>query len=167
MADPTESQFLLQEMQRRAAMTEKETQYIPPEVRDGFLVSGILVQEAKVIKVKSTSVTPKVVDKESDKVAHDKSDNHEPLPAAQAEAPTDVQEETVVKVEEKDQVEAVEKAEGQSEEDLEKVAVEGETLGAEAEREGKLDLDVGSIREGMLRHELAKETETDSSLAPC
>ena len=49
MADPQESQFLLREITRRPAMTTEETLYVPPEVRDGFLVSGILVKKAQVV----------------------------------------------------------------------------------------------------------------------
>ena len=91
MADPRESQFLLREMTRRAAMTTEETLYVPPEVRDGFLVSGILVQEAQVVSVKSTRVVPN-----SEKVTEDENSvtretTQEPLLAAQAEAQSDAE----------------------------------------------------------------------------
>ena len=58
MADPDESEFLMRQMKRRAAMSKEEMQYVPPEVRDGFLVSGILVEEAQVVRVMSAKVVP-------------------------------------------------------------------------------------------------------------
>ena len=58
MADPDESEFLMRQMKRRAAMSKEEMQYVLPEIRDGFLVSGILVEEAQVVRVKSAKVVP-------------------------------------------------------------------------------------------------------------
>ena len=42
MADDKEGQLLLDKMRERAAMTKAQTLYLPPEVREGILLSGVL-----------------------------------------------------------------------------------------------------------------------------
>ena len=50
LTDPAERDVLMSQITRRAEMSDRETLYIPPEVREGILVSGIPVTEAKVVK---------------------------------------------------------------------------------------------------------------------
>ena len=163
MADPRESQFLLREMTRRAAVTQEETLYVPPEVREGFLVSGILVQEAQVVKIKKTqlqgdsSQTPRVL-----------------LQAATAEAEKTeiIQSEGEVVVTGEDtltQEEEVLEEQGEANilaDELIFVNDEAESSQVEgsADTEGGRELPVKSIREGMPREAMAEETKSDKSL---
>ena len=163
MADPRESQFLLREMTRRAAMIQEETLYVPPEVREGFLNSGILVQEAQVVKIKKTqlqgdsSQTPRV-----------------PLQAATAEAEKteSIQSEEEVVVTGEDtltQEEEVLEEQGEANilaDELILVNDEAESSQVEgsADTEGGRELPVQSIREGMPREAMAEETKSDKSL---
>ena len=48
--DPVERGVLTDQISRRAGLTHRETLYVPPEVREGMLVSGIPVKEAKVVR---------------------------------------------------------------------------------------------------------------------
>ena len=50
LADPEERDILTQQIANRAGMTQQETRYLPPEVREGVLVSGIPINEAKVVR---------------------------------------------------------------------------------------------------------------------
>ena len=50
LADPEERDILTQQIANRAGMTQKETRYLPPEVREGVWVSGIPINETKVVK---------------------------------------------------------------------------------------------------------------------
>ena len=50
LTDKRERNFLLAQMKNRAALTEKETWYLPPEVREGVLLSGVLAKEATVVQ---------------------------------------------------------------------------------------------------------------------
>ena len=54
LTNPSEREFLVDQMTRRAEMTQEEVLYIPPEVREGFLVLGIPAKEARVVKVVKT-----------------------------------------------------------------------------------------------------------------
>ena len=67
---------------------------------------------------------------------------------------------------EKDEDEVNEEIVGESDDVLVQVEEEGVSSGGRANTEGKLDLDVVTIREGMSRHELAEETKSDPSLIP-
>ena len=51
LSDAKEREFLMEQMTARASMPERLTLYIPPEVRTGFLVSGLPIEEARVVKV--------------------------------------------------------------------------------------------------------------------
>ena len=168
LADPVEREALTMQIEQRAKMSHKETLYVPPEVREGVLISGVLIKEAQVVKT-----------------IKQKTDNNEqvPVPAAKAEAPTGEtdeglreQEENMENntdsekiVESKDEevsvVEEVKKDEGQSEEILVKEEGEGSPLKGEANKEGEVELHAEKIREGMTTHEMRDETRTDPSLA--
>ena len=50
MADQKEGKFLLHQMRKRATLTEDEILYLPPEVKDGALLSGIMVSEGKLVE---------------------------------------------------------------------------------------------------------------------
>ena len=169
LMDPVEREALTRQIEQRALLSHKDTLYVPPEVREGVLISGVLVNEAQVVK--------KVKQKTS---------NSEQVPvlAATAEAPeTEAEEELREQMNNKvdeneskevaqrkdDEVAVVEEAgkdEGKSEEILAKAEEEGSSLGGKAKEEGEIDLQPGKIREGMLSHEISEETRTDSSLTP-
>ena len=55
LTDEKERTFLLDQMKSRAALTEKETWYLPPEVREGVLLSGVLAKEATVVWKKNST----------------------------------------------------------------------------------------------------------------
>ena len=62
LADSSDKAFLQDQITRRANMTEQDFLYVPPQVREGFLVSGIPVGEAHVVKAvrQKPVVTPDV-----------------------------------------------------------------------------------------------------------
>ena len=162
LADPVERDALTKQIAERAGMSHKETLYVPPEVREGMLVSGVLVKEAQVVKTVKW-----------------KSPNKEqmPLPAATAEASegeivTQLEDQGDRKEDEKDsdeetsQDEVAGKDEGTRELNLEMAEVLGESLVGSAEIEGCKGIDAVSIREGMPRVEMAAESQSDPSLKP-
>ena len=172
LMDPVERGVLTDQISRCAGLTHRDTLYIPPEVREGMLVSGILVKEAKVVrKIKETK----------------EGDNHERVPvlAATAEAPVietaeksegqgdyeeevnaNTQSDEAVRVEEENEHDevAAEEVEENRELILEKDEVEGGSLGGSAETEGKTELPVHTIREGMPMEGMIADTNTDPSL---
>ena len=175
LTDSEERTVLMDQIARRAEMPHRETLYVPPEVRDGILVSGIPVSEAKVVKAIKSK---------------DKSDSGENRPLQAAEAEAQLQEEvvqlaqdegsegpvqsTTVEAQE-DEGEVISGDEVDDDEDVVNDLVEddeilvkeeeaGSALGGSAEPEGSKELPVATIREGMPRNEMAQETTTDVSL---
>ena len=167
LTDPAERKFLSDQITRRAEMSEKDALYVPPVMKGGMLVSGVLVSEARVVKAvkEKTIVTEQL-----------------PVQAAMAEAPEqhkeqnlEGQEDPQVVREEDRVVESGDEAddgavEENSEDDgevvLERAEVAGDTLDGRADTAGNLDLDVTKIREGMQRKQMAEETRKDQSLLP-
>ena len=167
LADSGDRSILLDQIIRRADMQKKDLLYVPPKVREEFLLSGILVEEAQVVK--GVKWKPP-------------SSNQVPVPAATAEAPEPVIIQGVhdqgyqnegendstheVEVEQneeegdRDEV-AVTAVEGNSKEVLVMEEVDDSTLGGSADR---VEFPVAAIREGMPRREMAMETATDTSL---
>ena len=176
MIVPKERTFLVHQMQKRAEMSQDDTLYIPPEVREGFLVSGILVKEAQVVKVKNTNKENSV-----EEVPEPQSEEL-PLPAADAEAqPLD---NIVGEIEETDTagsaaqsvavtgvesegVESNEQGEVNSlveELILDSVEVDDSQTEGSAVTEGSRELPVEAIREGMPREAMSEETKSDKTL---
>ena len=143
-----EREFLGAKFKEREAMTELQTLYLPPEVREGCVVSGILASEALVVK------EIEKIDKGSTNV-----DENEKEPVQS----------TVVEAQNK-QVEV--QADEQSgdgdvlvlEQSLEAEEAEGGTLEEGAESEGEQDLCMKGIRKTLPREGIANETEQDVSL---
>ena len=54
MADQEEGHFLVDKLRERAAMSEEQTCYLPPEVRDSVVMSGILATDGRVVKKTTT-----------------------------------------------------------------------------------------------------------------
>ena len=156
-------------------MPDKDALYVPPEVWEGILVSGIPVSEAKVVKaVKSKNKV------DSGEVV--------PVQAAEAEAQIQTNESEVTKTQEECSSEPLqstsvearpdEAASGSEADDvedvvnnlvdrvdiLEKDEAVGGALGGSADPEGNTEFPVATIREGMPRDEMAQETTTDESL---
>ena len=152
LADPTERDFLMEQMTRRAHMPERQTLYIPPEVRMGFLVSGVPITEAQVVK----AVKPIVKGKQQEETVQER-----PIQAAEAEAQQVEHKQNVVDF--GDDKEVDEKI-GEKEKSLVTVEEDGDSLGGSADTEGSTVLPVQSIREGMSMEEVIAETDTDPSL---
>ena len=163
LADSSDRDLLLDQITKRANMSEKDILYIPPEVREGFLVSGIPVGEAQVVKaVKSKQVEPEEV----------------PVLAATAEAPEpDTSDDLVPHVEvEKEVVNVTQVVEAERDgvdgsilEDEKEILVNveegGDASGGSADNEGTMVIPVTKIREGMPLDKMVAETKTDESLA--
>ena len=81
LADEQEGQFLLQQMKKRATLTEKEILYLPPEVKDGALLSGVLASEGNLIEcgITATAKEAAVQENENEIVS-------QPVPATTVEA---------------------------------------------------------------------------------
>ena len=176
MTVPKERTFLVHQMQKRAEMSQDDTLYIHPEVREGFLVSGILVKEAQVVEVKKTNKENSV-----ERVPEPQPEEL-PLPAANAEAqPLDnivgeieetdtagpaAQSVVVTGVESKG-VESNEQGEANSlveELILDSVEVDDSQMEGSAVTEGSRELLVEAIREGMPREAMSEETKSDKML---
>ena len=157
MADPTEGQFLLEKMQQRAAMSWEEILYMPPEVRDGFLVSGILAAEAEAVQVKRNVVVANV-----EKNTQTESGRQVPVQSAATEA----QEKVAEKVEVEDKAEEVGDVLVAEDDNLVVDEAEGAPSEGSAVPEGEKDLDISSIRQVMSRSDLAEATKSDHSLEP-
>ena len=173
LSDSKEREFLMEQMAARASMPERQTLYIPPEVRTGFLVSGLPIEEAMVVK----AVTPVQKLQNKGEVAH-----QEPIQAVASEAQQGEQINSTVDFgddkevdkgdtddKEVDKVQAdVKEVDGEAlvkEQSLGSAEEDGESLGGSAEIEGLTVLPVSSIREGMPMEAMVTETDTDPSLA--
>ena len=185
MADPAEGQFLVQQLQRKAEISLDETLYIPPEVRDGFLVSGILASEAHIVKMKSTRVVG-ASDKEGDVPSpgvpvlsaaaeaqvsispETEGDKNRPVQLQIAEvgsAPPTVVETPQETVEEMGLTEERNKENTLVDElILDSDEAESSSSVGSADPEGIVELPVQTIREGMPREAMAEETKSDKSL---
>ena len=155
MADPLEGQFLVEKMKQRAAMSEEDVLYAPPEVRDGLLVSGILAAEAEIVHVKRN-----IVMECGEENNQTKSVGEVPVQSATAEAKEVIIEQ--VEVEDKD--EEVGDVLVADEGSLVLDEVEGAPLEGSAVPKGEQELNVSSIRQGMSRENLAEATKSDHSL---
>ena len=156
MADATEGQFLLDKMKERAATTHEQTLYLPPEVRDGVLMSGVLATEAMVVQAKEKRVEKPVVREEEVKKT-----TEVPVQATEVEAPK-------VGVEEVEQKEENEEAGGVLviEKNLVLEEVEGDASGGSAVEKGQSELSIEGIRSEIPRVEMAEATKTDVLLKP-
>ena len=188
MENSEECEFLVQQMKRRAAMSKEETLYVPPEVRDGYLVSGILVEEAQVVRVKSAKIVPQggdgtvvepVVNTDVCVAGETVNTSDRGLDSDRSEVPVKVNVSVqaaeaealdskviVNKDEEKVGAEVVEDVLVSSREGLVKDEKDGASLGGSAEPDELKELDVSAIRAGMSRETLAEDTRSDSSLEP-
>ena len=174
LTDQKERQFLTNQIARRADMADKDALYAPPEVREGILVSGVLVSEAKVVKkvkaktnsdnvqrVPVQAVEAEALGKSDKEVSEDhKVMDKQPVQSTTVEAQAQIDEPG----EEADDGEVEESILDEGTE----VLVDGEesssALEGRAELEGIGELPVTEIREGMPRDDMARETETDVSL---
>ena len=156
MADETEGQFLLQQMRRRATLSDKDILYLPPELRDGNLVSGVLASEAVVVKAKSDSGPREIA------VVQEKEEEQMPVQSTAVKAES-------IQAEEVKQVNVVEKecelVLADEEKDLVLVEDDGDSSGGSAQEKGLGDLSVECIRGDIPRTDLALATERDTSLA--
>ena len=163
LADSKERDFLMEQTAARANMPERHTLYIPPEVRTGFLVSGLPITEVMVVK----AVKP------VEKVQHEgEVAQQEPIQSVASEAQqgeqtncmVDFGNEKEVRIDEADENE-VDGEILETEQSLVIAEEEGESSGGSAETEGLTVLPVTSIREGMPTDKMVAETVTDPSLA--
>ena len=148
LAEEKERDILLQQIARRTAMSESDTRYLPPQVREGILVSGVPIQEAKVVKKIEERVSHT---SESEQVQPDTSGAQVTKEVEKEEKEMEVLEEEVVELnrDERELSLVIEEVEGSSQE-------------GSAESEGELP--VNSIREGMPIQAMAEQTATDESL---
>ena len=147
LADETERDILMQQIARRTAMSDKDIRYLPPEVREGILVSGLPISEAKVVK------------KINKNASHEQ--DTEPVQPDTSGA----QETRVITNDNSSEVsqdEVVEKDRDESEQSL--VMEEVDESRSEGSAGDEVELPVTGIREGMLRQAMAEQTATDKSL---
>ena len=169
LKDPEEREALATQIEQRAKRSHKETLYVPPEVREGMLISGVLVKDAKVVKmVKQKADTVEQVPVLAATAEAPESEPEEGLREQVNNTEEDIDGDKVVETKEDEIaiVEGVGNDEGKSVEILAKAEESGSSLGGEASREGEMDLQAGEIREGMMSNDIREETKTDPSLAP-
>ena len=187
LTDREERCFMTKQIAKRADMKTKDALYTLPEVRDGVLISGVLVSEAVVVKtikkkqkggkteqmpVQSATAEASRDEKEIAEMAS----SGEEINQVEIDGPgvnddigsiDEPGEKTesgdVVTTMEGDREEEVDD-EGMSEKNMVTVEAEGGLVGGSTEIEGSRDLPVDAIREGMPRHEMSEETKADKSL---
>ena len=173
LSDLEERTFLTNQIAARAGMPHSETLYVPPEVRDGILVSGVPVSEAKVVKaVKHKEVTNSGGNKPVQAAGAEATPQEETPQLTQEESSdgpvqsttVEVREDTHEQTEEADDDEDVVRGTVEGEENLVTDEESGSASEGSAESEDIQELPVTAIREGMPRDEMAQETSTDVSL---
>ena len=158
MADERDGQFLLHQMKKRATLSDDDILYLPPEVREGALLSGVLAKDANIVKGRNKSASQKRVviekSKEEDKL---------PVQSTAVEADGEETEETMG-----ERVDAVGKESevilDEEKQTLVLAEESGESLGG-AQEKGVGDLSIEGIRSDIPRADLALATEKDQSLA--
>ena len=159
-ANKADCDFIMQKMQDKFRLTEEETLYLPPEIRDGILKSGLMESEGTLVVAKpeepvvETQDTPNLIQLDSVVAVQQKQENSKP-------------EEDVLVVEETDE-------QNRREEDVLDLVetsivdaeVAGDSLGGRAEVEGAQDISMGGITETIPRIQLAQATCQDKSLKP-
>ena len=159
MGDRQEGLFVLDQMGKRAKLKEEEALYLPPEIKDGAVLSGVMVSEGN------------LVEQEEEKV------EGQPVQAITREVEPEVQSVQQVhdsqskydRSAESDEVEGEREVSEQILEDEQTpsdvVEVEGDTLGGSAEEEVKDNLSVEGMRQNIPRADLAQAIKEDKSLA--
>ena len=152
MADDKEGQLLLDKMRERAAMTKAQTLYLPPEVREGILLSGVLASEAVVVKArKKEMLNSEICSTENTEITQ------EPVQPTTVEAPEEVISEEVDE-------QTVDRVVLEKEESLVSEEAEGDASGGRACEKGEQEIAITGIRQGIPRATLAKDTKEDQSL---
>ena len=159
MADEKEGNFLLDQMRRRAALSEKETLYLPPEVRDGALLSGVLAREAMVVRRRDKGRSLEKVEKPEDNTQADVPVQSTTVEAPQEKLKQEENEDIVGDGEKVCEVILVD-----AEKNLVSEEQEGEPLGGSATEKGTSDSTIEGIRTDIPRAKLAAATKDDKSL---
>ena len=159
LTDATERELLLRQMRDRATLAEEDTWYLPPEVRDGVLLSGVPAKEATVVWNRISKTSP--ADRELPAVGKE-------VPVGAIDLEAQSSDETSVEGGNKDEAEEAEVAEGEvlvvEKDVLDLGEAEGEPLVGRAAEKGKWELAVSEIRENIPREGLATDTRSDESL---
>ena len=159
MADEREGQFLLHQMKKRATLSDDDIQCLPPEVKEGALLSGVLARDANVVKGRDKSASQKRVvvteSREEDKLPVQstvvEADSEETKESMDGRVDVVGKEREVVLDDEKETLVLAEES--------------GESLGGSVQEKGAGDLSVEGIRSDIPRADLALATEKDESLA--
>ena len=158
-AEQEECDFITQEMRKKATLSEQETLYLPPEPKEGALLSGILASEGNLVEG-GEQVVP-----QEDVTANEVAEREkQPLPATQVEA----EKVDIVPVQESE-VESMREVSREVLENEQKplVLVEevGESLGGSAELREKETLTVEGMKANIPQTELAQATKQDVTLS--
>ena len=157
-AEQEECDFITQDMRKKATLSEQETLYLPPELKEGALLSGILASEGNLVEGGEQVVS------QEDVTANEVAEREkQPLPATQVEA----EKVDIVQVQESE-VESMREVSREVLEDEQKplVLVEevGESLGGSAELREKETLTVEGMKANIPQTELAQATKQDVTL---
>ena len=164
LGDRQEGLFVLDQMEKRAKLPEEQALYLPPEIKDGSVISGILVSEGTVIEEEEE------INKDVQPVQahHIQEVEPEVQPVPRLSITNTVVEET-----ERETV-VGDKAEGVREEcnsvlvDEKKVLVEveeeGDSSGGSAGERVQENLSVEGIRKNIPRTDLAQASKEDTTL---
>ena len=142
--------FILEEMKKKASLSDQETHYMPPEWKDGALRSGVLVSEGTVVEPEEP-----VLEEPVTQVVPVELPRTEPEPESER---VEVVNEVAGEMRESE----LDLAEVNLPSDLAEVA--GDPLRGGASSEGMQDLSVQGMKADMPRTELAKATSDDKSL---
>ena len=158
LGDRQEGLFVLDQMGKRAQLKDEEALYLPPEIKDGSVLSGVMVSEGNLVQQKEDETVGQPVQAQTREVE----------PDDQSTVQVQRNQDTDESGEESDEAEGDREV---SEQVLEieqtpsvDVEVEGDTLGGSAEEEVQDTLSVERMKQSIPRTDLARATKEDKSL---
>ena len=156
-----EWRFVTKQMDDKFNLNEEETLYLPPEMKDGILKSGLLVSEGILVQSKPSETT-----NQSDGEVVVESENTPVTPMQQVEQGESNIEDEIAQRERNEQTGSNVEILGLDEHPSVLAEEEGDSLGGSAEAEGTQDISVEGITDDIPRSQLVVVTQEDHSLEP-
>ena len=159
MGDRQEGLFILDQMGKRAQLKEEDTLYLPPEIKDGAVLSGVMVREGNLVHENKQGTTGQPVQANAREVEPKQQsiqqvkDNKEVDSTGEESDEAEGEREVSEQVLDEEQTSSVE------------VEAEGETSGGSAEAGVGDNVSIEGMKQNIPRTELALAIKEDKSLA--
>ena len=164
MGDRQEGLFVLDQMGKRANLKDEEALYLPPEIKDGAVLSGVMVSEGNLVEQEETKVEGQPVQAITREVEPEVQSVQQ-VTVNQSENDSRADNDDVASDEVEGEREVSEQILEDEQTPSDVVEVEGDTLGGSAEEEVKDNLSVEGMRANIPRADLAQAIKEDKSLA--